>query len=45
MDNGGPRPPGKLSAAEFAFCALVAVGVTALLAWAVIEVVRHFAFF
>jgi hypothetical protein len=43
MDHGNPKAPGKLSAAEFAFCALVAVGVTGMLAFAVIELVRHLA--
>jgi hypothetical protein len=43
MDHGNPKTPGKLSAAEFVFCALVAVGVTGLLAFAVIELVRHLA--
>jgi hypothetical protein len=38
-----PKTPGKLAIADFAFCTLVAVGVTLLLAWAVIKLVSHFA--
>jgi hypothetical protein len=43
MGHGNLRTPGKLSAAELARCALIAIGVTGLVALAVIRLVRHFA--